>query len=111
MTTQVSKPKIHAGPWKVATYKLPCPTCNAAKASYAIVGGDGSGATIAVTTCGWSREQEGHARLIAAAPTLLEALLALTSSRFVSYHNYEGDNLLEQARTAIAQALGEEVKA
>ena len=46
--------------------------------------------------------------IIAAAPALLEALMALTASQFVSFHNYEGDNLLERTRAAIAQALGEE---
>jgi len=55
----------------------------------------------------WSDDAEGTARLIAAAPALLEAL-----ERMIGPAGYTGDNsITQQARAAIAKARGEEVAA
>ena len=53
------------------------------------------------------QERIANARLSAAAPDLLESLEGILGSSAISWFGYEGDDLLSQARAAIAKARSE----
>lgn len=56
---------------------------------------------------GYGDQQEANARLIAAAPELLQALEAMVFAAVV--HGYEADSMVQVARSVIAKARGEGV--
>jgi len=73
------------------------------------------GSTQSVANCGYGKGSEANARLIAAAPELLEALKLLAeevddlSANNLDAHNWtHHQNLLTLANTAIAKATGEQ---
>ena len=99
------------GPWFVPDQALARETCIQADYGIACPGSGGAMSyTTTVCTLGWNSitpEWEANARLIAAAPDLLEALKEVVSE----YDNPDNGRSLrwaiDEARAAIARATGE----
>lgn len=69
-----------------------------------------TGFFVGTVTDGGKEEHAANARLIAAAPDLLEALESLVSSEWMVTHSWGGDRdaVMAKARAAIAKARGEQ---
>lgn len=95
----MSKPKFTPGPWRT--------DCRLIGGQIRITQVPNANMTVAQVN-GRQGEQEANARLIAAAPELLEALERLMLSRDASWTGgHDWEEALDEAAAALAKARGE----
>ena len=98
----MSAAKHTPGPWSEARRSH----CTVLNALFINGGGDRVARVVVPHTASNIEEYEANARLIAAAPDLLDALIRLRHWAEAGQVNYTGDHPVALARTAIAKATG-----